>query len=639
MSKKLKKKLVRIVVCAIAFMVLLVSSHLYEAFLPQGIAALGGHDNIIWLVLFFALYIGIGGDIIKSAFSSIIHGQMLDENFLMVLASIGAFFIGSYDEGVAVVLLFQIGEWFQSYAVGKSRKSIKELMDIRPDYANVIRDGEEETVDPDEVEIDEIIVIRPGEKIPLDGVVVEGNSTIDTMALTGESVPREVGIEGSVISGCVNLSGVIKVKVTSLFTESTVSKILTLVETATEKKAESENFITKFARWYTPCIVGIAVVMAVVAPLITGDPFMKWLYRALELLVISCPCALVISIPLSFFGGIGGASKEGILVKGSSYIEQLSKAEVVAMDKTGTLTKGEFKVHEIIPVDEKLNEELTKDKKDNLLEIAAIAESYSSHPIAQSLLQAYGKEIDKARLSDVTEIAGRGVSARVDGTAYFVGNHRLLEDQGIAYNAVSEIGTVVYVADDSRLLGYIIIRDNVKDDAKACIEGLKAAGVRKTVMLTGDRDGAAKYVADGLGVSEYHAELLPGDKVSIVEQLLSNISDKGKLVFVGDGINDAPVLARADIGIAMGGLGSDAAIEAADVVIMTDEPSKIAKAMKISRKTLGIVKQNIIFAIGVKVLILILATFGIASMWAAIFADVGVAFLAILNAMRAMNVK
>ncbi len=570
---------------------------------------------------------------------NILHGNTLDENFLMMIASIGAFFIGSYSEGVAVILFYQIGEWFQSYAVGKSRNSIKELMSIRPDYAVVLRDGAEDEVDPDEVSVGETIIVRPGEKIPLDGVVVEGTSSLDTMALTGESLPRDIVKGDEVISGCVNLSGLLKISVSKEFGESTVSKILELVENATDKKAESENFISKFARYYTPAVVGAAILLALIPSLITGA-WLTWIYRALSFLVISCPCALVISIPLSFFGGIGGAGREGILVKGSSFLEQLDKAEIIALDKTGTLTKGKFGVDRICSLADELSE-------DKLLNIAATAESYSSHPIAVSIVEHYTKlsgtdrDILKNDIDDIAELAGHGIEAVIDSHRYFVGNDKLLKERKLSDTDIpsaSDItGTVVYIADEYRVLGYIILSDIIKPDAADAISGLTAAGIKRIVMLTGDRKATAEAVAAKLGIKEYYSDLLPADKVDRVESLYKDKSPSGKLIFVGDGINDAPVLARADIGIAMGGLGSDAAIEAADIVIMTDEPGKIAKAVAISRKTLRIVHENIVFAIGIKLLVLLLAALGVATMWAAVFADVGVAFIAILNAMRALK--
>lgn len=538
-------------------------------------------------------------------------------------------FVGEYAEAVAVMLFYQVGECFQSYAVNRSRKSIADLMDIRPDYANVIRDGTAVEVGPEEVEIGETILVKPGERIPLDGKVVKGTSSLDTMALTGESLPRDVAEGEDVISGCVNLSGVLEVQVSKGFGESTVAKILDLVENAGSKKSEAEHFITKFARYYTPVVVGLAALLALVPPLVTGGGWADWIYRALSFLVISCPCALVISIPLSFFGGLGGASRAGILIKGSNYLEALADAEMIVMDKTGTLTKGVFGVRKIVPAEGSTEEEV--------LETAAYAESFSNHPISKSLVRAYGKEIDDSRIKDVEETAGHGICAVLDGQRVLAGNDKLMKSRNVEGKSPEEAGTIVHVAKEQKYLGYIVIADEIKEDAKTAVDGFKAAGMKNIVMLTGDRKKTADSIAGELGITEVYAELLPGDKVEQVEKLLASKSEKGKLVFVGDGINDAPVLARADIGVAMGGLGSDAAIEAADVVIMTDEPSKIAKAMQISQKTLGIVKQNIVFAIGVKVLVLLLAALGAASMWAAVFADVGVAVIAILNAMRAMK--
>ena len=589
--------------------------------------------NNEWLqiALFIISYIIVGGDVVKRAVKNIFKGQVFDENFLMSIATIGAFFIGEYPEGVAVMLFYQVGELFQSYAVGKSRKSIASLMDIRPDYANVKKGDELVKVDPDEVQIGDIIVIKAGEKIPLDGKVIEGSSMIDTSALTGESVPREVEVGSDILSGCININGVITAEVTKEFGESTVSKILDLVENASSKKSNSEQFITKFARYYTPVVVIIAVFLAIIPPLvIDGATFSDWIYRALAFLVVSCPCALVISIPLSFFGGIGGASKKGVLVKGSNYLEALAETEIVVFDKTGTLTKGVFNVQEIHP------EGVSKEE---LLELTAHAESYSNHPISLSLKRAYSKEIDNGRISDVEEISGHGVIATVDGKKVMAGNIKLMKMMDIPYFKGELIGTIVHVAVNNKYIGYIVIADEVKEDSAQAIKELKAANIKQTVMLTGDNKSIGSKVAKELGLDKVYAELLPADKVEKLEELFSQKSKKGKLAFVGDGINDAPVLARADIGIAMGGLGSDAAIEAADVVIMTDEPSKIATAMKISKKTLKIANQNIVFAIGIKIIVLILSAFGIATMWAAIFADVGVTIIAVLNAFRALNVK
>lgn len=589
--------------------------------------------NNEWLqiALFIISYIIVGEDVVKRAVKNIFKGQVFDENFLMSIATIGAFFIGEYPEGVAVMLFYQVGELFQSYAVGKSRKSIASLMDIRPDYANVKKGDELVKVDPDEVQIGDIIVIKAGEKIPLDGKVIEGSSMIDTSALTGESVPREVEVGSDILSGCININGVITAEVTKEFGESTVSKILDLVENASSKKSNSEQFITKFARYYTPVVGIIAVFLAIIPPLvIDGATFSDWIYRALAFLVVSCPCALVISIPLSFFGGIGGASKKGVLVKGSNYLEALAETEIVVFDKTGTLTKGVFNVQEIHP------EGVSKEE---LLELTAHAESYSNHPISLSLKRAYSKEIDNGRISDVEEISGHGVIATVDGKKVMVGNIKLMKMMDIPYFKEELIGTIVHVAVNNKYIGYIVIADEVKEDSAQAIKELKEANIKQIVMLTGDNKSIGSKVAKELGLDKVYAELLPADKVEKLEELFSQKSKKGKLAFVGDGINDAPVLARADIGIAMGGLGSDAAIEAADVVIMTDEPSKIATTMKISKKTLKIAHQNILFAIGIKIIVLILSAFGITTMWAAIFADVGVTIIAVLNAFRALNVK
>lgn len=623
MSKKLKKRIKRVGIGAAVYLAAVVSSRFFPYW------ELGSWRISASLAVFLAAYLIIGGDVVKKAVKNIGQGQIFDENFLMAIATIGAFFVGEYAEAVAVMLFYQVGECFQSYAVNRSRKSIADLMDIRPDYANVIRDGTAVEVGPEEVEIGETILVRPGERIPLDGKVVKGASSLDTMALTGESLPRDVAEGGDVISGCVNLSGVLEIQVSKGFGESTVAKILDLVENAGSKKSEAEHFITKFARYYTPVVVGLAALLAVVPPLAVGGGWADWIYRALSFLVISCPCALVISIPLSFFGGLGGASREGILIKGSNYLEALADAEAIVMDKTGTLTKGVFGVRKIVPAQGCSEEEV--------LETAAYAESFSNHPISRSLVEAYGKEIDDSRLKDVEETAGHGICAFLDGQRILAGNDKLMKSRKVEAKSPEEAGTVVHVAKEQKYLGYIVIADEVKADAKTAVDGFRAAGMKHIVMLTGDRKKTAESIAGELGITEVYAELLPGDKVEQVEELLAAKSEKGKLVFVGDGINDAPVLARADIGVAMGGLGSDAAIEAADVVIMTDEPSKIVKAMQISKRTLGIVKQNIVFAIGVKVLVLLLAALGMASMWAAVFADVGVAVIAILNAMRAMK--
>lgn len=589
--------------------------------------------NIEWLniALYLISYIIVGGDIVKRAVRNIFRGKVFDENFLMSIATIGAMLIGEYPEGIAVMLFYQIGELFQSYAVDKSRRSIADAMDIRPDYANVKRDDEVIKVDPDEVQIGDIIVIKPGERIPLDGKVIEGNSMVDTSALTGESVPREVEVGHEILSGCINVNGVITAEVTKEYGESTVSKILDLVENASSKKSQSEQFITKFARYYTPIVVIIAVFLAIIPPLvIDGATFSDWIYRALTFLVVSCPCALVVSIPLSFFGGIGGASRKGILVKGSNYLEALAEAEIIVFDKTGTLTKGVFNVQEVHP------EGVSKEE---LLELTAYAESYSNHPISSSLKQAYGKEIDNGRISDVEEVSGHGVIATVDGKKVAAGNIKLMKKLNIPCYEGEVVGTVVHIGIDEKYAGYIVIADEAKEDSARAIKELKEAKIKQTVMLTGDTKNVASKVAKQLGLDKVYSELLPGDKVEKVEELLAQKSAKGKLAFVGDGINDAPVLARADIGIAMGGLGSDAAIEAADIVIMTDEPSKIATAIKVSKKTLRIAHQNTVFSIGIKIIVLILSAFGIATMWAAIFADVGVTIIAVLNAFRALNVK
>lgn len=629
MSRKQKKMLVRIIVTAVLFAGLFV----FEKFVPIT-------SRILRLAVYMVPYLVISYDILKKAFKGIIKGQVFDENFLMAVASVGAVAIavyenGSYNEAVAVMLFYQIGELFQSYAVGKSRRSISELMDIRPDYANIEVDGKIEQVDPDEVEVGSIIVVSAGEKIPIDGVIVEGSTTLDTAALTGESVPRSVKESDEVISGCINLTGTVRIRTTKPFGESTVSKILDLVENSSSKKSKSEQFISKFARIYTPAVCGGALALALLPPvvsLIIGKDAMwlTWIYRALTFLVISCPCALVISIPLSFFAGIGGASKEGVLVKGSNYLETLSKTKIVVFDKTGTMTKGNFEVTEIAPVGVENNE---------LLRLAAYAESYSSHPISKSIKSAYGKGIDNAKISDVNEISGNGVLAVVDGKKVAAGNSKLMDKLGVEYTSCSKVGTVVYVAVDGKYCGYILISDALKPTSVSAVKAMKDCGVRKTVMLTGDSKKVADAVAKELGADEVYSELLPADKVSQVERLLADKGEKEKLAFVGDGINDAPVLSRADIGIAMGALGSDAAIEAADIVLMDDDPMKISKAIKISSKCLRIVNENIYFALGVKALCLILGAVGIANMWVAIFADVGVMVLAVLNAIRALSVK
>lgn len=614
MTRKQKHLLARIIVAAVLF--------LAGSLLPL--------PELAEMIVFLACYAVVGWDIVWKAITNILHGQVFDENFLMTIATIGALILGEHSEGVAVMLFYQIGEWFQSYAVSKSRKSITSLMDIRPDYANIEKDGKLVQVDPDDVQIGDTIIIKPGERVPLDGTILKGTSTLDTSALTGESMPRDVEPGMEIISGCINQTGTLTVQTTKEFGESTVAKILDLVENASDKKGRIESFITRFARYYTPVVVFAALALAILPPLVTGQAFSIWIYRALTFLVISCPCALVISIPLSFFGGIGGASRIGVLVKGSNYLESLAHAEVVVFDKTGTLTKGSFAVSEIHPVG--MNES-------QLLELAAYAEDYSNHPISLSIKQAYGEKIDNSRVSDVQEIAGHGVQAVIDGKKILAGNAKLMEKEHIRYTPSTAAGTVVYLACDGVYAGCIIIEDEIKADAPAAIKQLKASGIRKTVMLTGDADAVGRKVAGRLGLDQAYTELLPADKVDRVEALLEQKSEKGKLVFVGDGINDAPVLARADVGIAMGGLGSDAAIEAADVVLMTDEPSKITAVMKIARKTIRIANQNIVFALGVKFLVLILGAIGYANMWAAVFADVGVSVIAILNAIRAMRVK
>ena len=581
--------------------------------------------------IFIVSYLIVGFEILRKAVKNIFKGKVFDENFLMAVATLGAFAIGEFPEAVAVMLFYQVGELFQDYAVDKSRKSIASLMDIRPDYANVVRDGKEEKVSPGEVKIGETILVKPGEKIPLDGFVIEGKSTLDTKALTGESVPREVAEGEQVLSGCINLNGVIKIEVTKEFGESTVSKILDLVENASSKKAKSENFITKFAAYYTPIVVIIAIILAIVPPLIIeGANFQDWLYRALSFLVVSCPCALVISIPLSFFGGIGGASKMGVLVKGSNYLEALSNAEIMVFDKTGTLTEGVFEVQ---------NVESIGISKEELLKIAAYAEYYSNHLISKSIKKAYNKEIDEKEIIDSKEISGKGIEAKIGSQDVLAGNEKLMNEKGIEYTKCTHVGSVVYVAIDGKYVGHIVIADKIKEDAKRTIEELRKNNIKETVMLTGDRKNIGEAVAKELGIDKVYAELLPDGKVEKVEELLKTKSPKGKLVFVGDGINDAPVLAMADIGIAMGGLGADSAIEAADIVIMTDQPSKIISAIKLSKKTMRIVRENIIFAIAVKVLVLILTAVGLSSMWQAVFADVGVSVIAILNALRALRVK
>lgn len=637
MNKKQKKMLVRIIVSA-AFIIIL-------KFIPA--------EGLLRFALYMIPYYIIGYDVLKKAWKGICNRQVFDENFLMAIATIGAIAVALYEgsasaaalgisgendytEAIAVMLFYQIGEFFQSYAVGKSRRNISELMDIRPDYANIEKDGELEQVDPDEVEIGTIIVVKPGEKVPIDGTIIEGNTSLNTSALTGESLPREAGVDDEVISGCINLSGLIKIRTTKEFGESTVSKILDLVENAGSKKSKSENFISKFARYYTPAVCYGALALAVLPPLVRwlfmglSPMWPVYIYRALTFLVISCPCALVISIPLSFFAGIGGASNQGVLVKGSSYLEALSEAKYVVFDKTGTMTQGVFEVNGVY--------ENTIPKED-VIEMAAYVESFSTHPISKSLLKAYGKEVDKNRIHDVQEISGHGVIAKVDEKSVAAGNEKLMKQIGVAFKPCDKIGTVVHVAIDQQYVGQIVISDILKPHAKEAISSLKRNGVKKTVMLTGDTKVVADQVAKELGIDEVYSELLPADKVSIVEQLLEKKGKKEKLAFVGDGINDAPVLSRADIGIAMGALGSDAAIESADIVLMDDDPLKISKAIKISRKCLRIVYQNIFFAIGIKLICLVLGALGIANMWLAIFADVGVMVIAVLNAIRALFVK
>ncbi len=589
--------------------------------------------NNEWInnIIFIVAYIVVGLEIVKKAIRNIFRGKVFDENFLMSVATIGAFAIGEFPEAVAVMLFYQVGELFQRYAVDKSRKSIASLMDIRPDFANVEKNGNLEKVSPEEVKCGEIIVVKPGEKVPLDGLVIAGNSNIDTKALTGEALPQEVKEGNKILSGTINLNGVIKIKVIKEYGESTVSKILDLVENASSKKSKSENFITKFAKYYTPIVVIIAVILAIIPPLlIPNATFSKWLYRALSFLVVSCPCALVISIPLSFFGGIGGASKIGILIKGSNYLEQLSNTEVIVFDKTGTLTKGTFEVQHI----ESIN--LSKEK---LLEIVAYAEKYSNHPISLSVKSAYGKEIDEKQISDYKELTGYGVSAKVNNDYVLVGNEKLMKENDISFTTCKNIGTTLYVAVNEKYEGHITISDKIKDDAEKTIKDLKKNHIKQVVMLTGDKKAAGEEVGKKLGIDKVYTELLPDEKVKKVEELLKEKSEKGKLTFVGDGINDAPVLAISDIGIAMGGVGSDAAIEAADIVLMTDEPSKIIDAIQLSRKTMRIVKENIVFAITVKIIVLILSAFGISTMWEAVFADVGVSIIAIINALRVLRVK
>jgi len=613
----MKKRGIKIIISAILFVLALVIPFSNE-WINNG--------------LFIISYLVVGFEILKKAVRNIFRGKVFDENFLMAVATIGAFAIGEFPEAVAVMLFYQVGELFQSYAVDKSRKSIASLMDIRPDYANIEKDGKVEKVDPDEVKIGDIIIVKTGEKIPLDGVIIEGRSSLDTMALTGESVPRVVKTEDEVLSGCINKDGLLKIRVTKEFGESTVSRILDLVENASSKKSKSENFITKFAKYYTPTVVIIAVLLAFIPPIILKDfsTFSVWLYRALSFLVVSCPCALVISIPLSFFGGIGGASKMGILIKGSNYLEALANTETVVFDKTGTLTEGIFEVQDIYA---------EGIEKDELLRIVAHAENYSNHPIAKSVKKAYNKEIDEKIIKNPQELSGKGIWAKIDEKDILVGNEKLMLEEKIDFKKCDEVGTILYVAIDKKYVGYVLIADKIKQDSPKTIRELKAMNIKETVMLTGDKKEVGEYVAKKLNMDKVYTELLPDGKVEKVEELLKQKSEKGKLVFVGDGINDAPVLTISDIGVAMGGLGSDAAIEAADIVIMTDETSKISKAINLSKKTMRIVHENIIFAIFVKIAVLVLTAFGASTMWEAVFADVGVSVIAIINALRMLNIK
>ena len=615
MTKKMKKKLIRII---ISFILLVI------AFI------LKLDNTIINNILFIISYLIVGYDIILKAIRNITRGKVFDENFLMTIATLGAFFISEFPEAVAVMLFYQVGELFQSYAVDKSRKSVASLMDIRPDYANLYHDKKTERVDPNKIKVGDIILIKPGEKIPLDGIVIEGSSTLNTLALTGEAVPKSISVNDEVLSGCINNEGILKVKVTKEFGESTVSKILDLVENASSRKSKSENFISKFAKYYTPIVVIIAILLALIPPLLTDTNFKTWLYRALSFLVVSCPCALVISIPLSFFAGIGASSRIGVLVKGSNYLEALANTEIVVCDKTGTLTEGIFEVQKVNPIGY---------SKEDLLRYTSYAESYSNHPIALSIKEAYGKDINEKLVTKTKELKGKGIIAKVESKEVLVGNEKLMIEYNIDYIKSNDIGTVIYIAIDKTFAGTIIISDKIKEDAYKAVKEFRENNVKKIVMLTGDREEISKNVSKELKLDKYYAELLPQDKVKKVESLMKEKSESGKLVFIGDGINDAPVLALSDIGVAMGGLGSDAAIEAADIVIMTDEPSKLASAIKISKKTMQIVKENIIFAITVKILVLLLSAVGIATMWAAVFADVGVSVIAIINALRILRVK
>ena len=613
----MKKKIYKIVISLILFIIAIVGKF---------------NNDLVNNLIFIVSYLIVGIEILKKSIRNIMRGKVFDENFLMTIATLGAFAIKEYPEAVAVMLFYQIGELFQSYAVGKSRKSISSLMDIRPDFANVLKDDELEKVDLDEVKVGDIVVVKPGEKVPVDGIVVEGNSMLDTMALTGEAVPRKIEEKDEILSGCINKNSILKIKVTKESDESTVSKILDLVENASNKKSKSENFITKFAQYYTPIVVIIAVILAILPPVILKDfgVFSEWLYRALSFLVVSCPCALVISIPLSFFGGIGGASKIGILIKGSNYLEQLAKTEIVVFDKTGTLTEGIFEVQKV---------EAVGITEEELLKVTAYAENYSNHPISMSVKKAYNKEIDEKKIIKTQELSGLGIVANIEKQEVLVGNEKLMNKEKIEFNQSNDIGTILYVAIDKKYVGYILIADKIKKDSTIAIKNLKKNNIKQTVMLTGDRKNVGENVAKELGIDKVYTELLPDGKVKKVEELLRTKTEKGKLAFVGDGINDAPVLAISDIGIAMGGLGSDAAIEAADIVIMTDEPSKIVDSIHLSKKTMKIVKENIIFAIFVKVLVLILSAIGISTMWEAVFADVGVSVIAIINSLRVLRIK
>lgn len=615
MNKKMKKKLYKIIISGILFLI---------AFL------LRIDNKVVNNILFIISYIIVGKEILEKAFKNITRGKVFDENFLMTVATLGAFLIGEYPEAVAVMLFYQIGELFQIYAVDKSRKSVAALMDIRPDYANLLDDGKEIKVNPEKVNMGDVIIIKPGEKIPIDGVVIEGNTSLNTFALTGETVPRKVGKKDEVLSGSINNEGLIKVKTTKKFSDSTVSKILDLVENASSKKSNSENFISKFAKYYTPIVVVIALTLCIFPPIILNQKFTTWIYRGLSFLVVSCPCALVVSIPLSFFGGIGASSKIGVLIKGSNYLESLSKTETIICDKTGTLTEGVFEVQKIKPVDISEKE---------LLKYAAYTEHFSNHPISMSLKKAYGKKIDSSKVTNTKEISGKGVIATIDNKEIIVGNEKIVKDENIKYVKSEEVGTIIYIAIDKKFAGTIVISDKIKKDAKKAIRLFRKNNVKKIVMLTGDKENISKEVFDELKLDDYKAELLPQDKVEIVEQIIKEKTESKQVAFIGDGINDAPVLALSDIGIAMGGAGSDAAIEAADIVIMTDEPSKLADAMKISKKTMKIVKENIIFAITVKIVVLLLSALGFATMWAAVFADVGVSVIAILNALRILRIK